>query len=185
MLNIPKKMNAPCRWTPEINNIMENQLQTLTNQIKALQRRVEVLEQRSSAPSTSSAPSSSNSFRSTSAVQGVASLILKAEADRVVVQGNTYNVRSLIKEQGGTWDKDGRQWVIPGTSRLSNLKSIFEEQGLTVVVEGASSSEKKKKKKKRATIPSGVANAVDDEEKEQETSVHTGQGCLLMDSDSD
>ena len=163
---------------------MENQLQTLTNQIKALQRRVEVLEQRSSASSASSASfasSASNSFRTTSTVQGVASLLLRAEADRVVLQGNTYNVRSLIKEQGGSWDKDGRQWVIPGTSCLSNLKSLFEKQGLTVVVEGVPS----KKKKKRVVGAVGAVGAVDDEEKEQETSVHTGQGCLLMDSDSD
>ncbi len=108
------------------------------------------------------------------------------------ISGNTYNIRTLLKEKGSKWDGDEKCWKIKKDSISSNeIINIIEEQGITVVDQNSDSksdkSDKTKKttktnKTRKVTIENNTTNGSRPKNNEISSS---GGFAMLSDSDSD
>ena len=66
--------------------------------------------------------------------------------DKLLLHGNTYEYRSIIKENGGFWNKDLKGWVLPLDSKIKiseNIENIVTNV-LEKNLEGDNSSTNKK-----------------------------------------
>ena len=76
---------------------------------------------------------------------------LSTKSSHHYVVGNTYNIRTLLKEKGAKWDGDGKCWKIPeGNIDVSSLQELINGQGLTVEDQNSGSSTSTDKPKKKS-----------------------------------
>ena len=164
---------------------LSQEITQLKAQLNDIVTRLEALENSNtkSKPMTSTSGTVSRSLPSSGTKSTFDHKVyLSTKSSHHFVVGNTYNIRTLLKEKGAKWDGDGKCWKIPeGNIDLDSLYELISGQGITVENTSKSKTSMDKPKKNPKKIEKKVVKPV---EKKQVTSSSSGF-AMLSESDSD
>ena len=117
---------------------MEAQLTRLEKKVLKLTKRVAALEaQLGESPVQKSKSSPSTGANNTSSYQNSKTITITEKSGKnpsVLITGQTYDYRTLIKDKGGKWEKDQKGWKIPSQDlNLTELTEQLSANGVKVI----------------------------------------------------
>ena len=177
-------MTEPLNYIAIYQNIlMDETVAKLQKQLSKLTKRVTRLEaQLSEAPAQADKPYDTNQSDNTG--KTITLVRESASAKSLLVTGQTYDLRQIIKDKGGKWDKEQKGWKI-SSDGIDLLQ--FEKELLTTGVKIVKVGWDKKKSTK--SNPKAVKMKITKTSKDTEIDPNFDSGpvecTILSDSDSD
>lgn len=130
----------------------ESEINHLKSQMATILERLEALEKANTPKNnntTSYADKPSQKTSSQPKAKFDNNVYLSTKSGHHLINGNTYNIRTLLKEKGARWDADNKGWKVKETDiELSDLEALIREQGLQVENKSGKSSKAKVKSDK-------------------------------------
>ena len=155
------------------------EIKNLQSQLELALKRIDALENANKKePTTSSSSSQSYENKSTKPFDN--KVYLETKANFHYISGNTYNLRSLLKENKASWDGDTKSWKIKNEKlTLEKICELIKSQGSLVEYKDSTKNKSSVKKPQKIKVKKSSLENVENVEKEM------SGFSFLPDSDSD
>ena len=158
------------------------EIKNLQSQLELALKRIAALENANKKETTTSS-SSSQSYENKSTKPFDNNIYLETKDNFHYISGNTYNFRSLLKENKASWDGDTKSWKIKNEKlTLEKIYELIKSQGSPVEYKDSNKTKSSVKKTQQTKVKKSSLEKL---EKLENVEKEMSGFSFLPDSDSD